>query len=449
MTPEEEIQLMDNFEAVAFAGLQPDQYNILWVRHSHAGHHELHFVIPRMELSTGKAFNAFPPGWQHDFAPLRDYENIRHGWTRPDDPERARLFAPSSADIIEARLTRWGQNPAKQEKEQARDAINAYVKTLVEGGTVGDRADIVTALRDAGLEINREGKDYITVKDPDRGEKIRLKGGVYGAGWTLEKFSRAHEGKGRTGTDTDGERLQGAIADLERQLDDIIAKRATYNVGRYGAGDYGRGLDLEPALPPFELCVRQEMDHDDDPGLVPVLRGDAGRVGLDEARRPEAEQIQERVGADGGRPSDSPRSGGEFKQDARGFVGTDFGDRYPRAEREPLRDDPAGERERPHHQRQTGNQIEGVSNHEQKRAGTHSIGLPGADRDGSDGGTLEPGREDSEDRNAGGGLRAAVDAAIRIVTEFRVAYRRAERYLAEHGKTVEREAERKPRGMSR
>lgn len=54
---------MDDFEKLAFAGMQPDQYNILWVRHSHANHHELHFVIPRVELSTGKAFNAFPPGW--------------------------------------------------------------------------------------------------------------------------------------------------------------------------------------------------------------------------------------------------------------------------------------------------------------------------------------------------------------------------------------------------
>nr|WP_232221531.1 relaxase/mobilization nuclease domain-containing protein [Desulfovibrio sp. 6_1_46AFAA] len=46
---------------MAFAGLEPDQRNILWVQHSHAGHHELHFVIPRVELSSGKAFNPCPP----------------------------------------------------------------------------------------------------------------------------------------------------------------------------------------------------------------------------------------------------------------------------------------------------------------------------------------------------------------------------------------------------
>ena len=48
VTPEKEKQFMDDFEKLAFAGMQPDQYNILWVRHSHANHHELHFVIPRV-----------------------------------------------------------------------------------------------------------------------------------------------------------------------------------------------------------------------------------------------------------------------------------------------------------------------------------------------------------------------------------------------------------------
>lgn len=61
VTAEQEQRVMDEFEQVAFAGLEPDQRNILWVRHSHAGHHELHFVIPHMELSSGRAFNPCLP----------------------------------------------------------------------------------------------------------------------------------------------------------------------------------------------------------------------------------------------------------------------------------------------------------------------------------------------------------------------------------------------------
>ncbi len=59
VTPEQERRVMDDFEEMAFAGLEQDQRNILWVRHSHAGHHELHFVIPRVELSSGVAYDFF------------------------------------------------------------------------------------------------------------------------------------------------------------------------------------------------------------------------------------------------------------------------------------------------------------------------------------------------------------------------------------------------------
>src|SRR5690554_2341881 len=55
ITPEMENAIIDRFESVAFAGLEPDQYNILWVRHEHAGHHELHFVTRRVELESGKS----------------------------------------------------------------------------------------------------------------------------------------------------------------------------------------------------------------------------------------------------------------------------------------------------------------------------------------------------------------------------------------------------------
>jgi hypothetical protein len=449
VTPEEEIQVMNSFETVAFAGLEPDRYNILWVRHSHAGHHELHFVIPRMELSTGKAFNAFPPGWENDFGPLRDLENLRHGWTRPDDPERARMFAPSGADIIEARLTRWGKNPTKQEKEQARDAINAYIKAKVECGAVRDRAEVVTALQEAGLNINREGKDYVTVVDPASGEKLRLKGGVYGAGWKLEEFGGARAGEGRTGTDTDGEAVRRRIGELEDQLAGVIAKRASYNVGRYGTGDYERGRELEPAVQTVKHGICQKMAIDDALGIR-FMPGNADRrVDAGETRGAEPEPLPNRTGGSERGETTSQRGSGGITEDPGGFVERIIGDSHLGAEREPLRDGSAGERERPHHQRQTGDQIEGVSNHEQKRTGAHSIGLPGTDRGGSERRTPETGREDSGHREPGGRLRAAIDAAVHIVSEFRAAYQRAERYLAERRKTVELETERKPRGMSR
>ena len=71
---DEQRAVMDEFERVAFAGLDPEQHDITWVRHSHTsrpeggalgdrdGRAELHFLTPRMELTTGRALNIAPPG---------------------------------------------------------------------------------------------------------------------------------------------------------------------------------------------------------------------------------------------------------------------------------------------------------------------------------------------------------------------------------------------------
>ena len=249
VTPEQEERVMDDFEAVAFAGLEPDQRNILWVRHSHAGHHELHFVIPRVELASGKAFNAFPPGWEKAFGVFRDLHNHREQWARPDDPARARLYTPEHADLHRARLIRWGKTPGRDERAEAKEAIHAYMAAKLEQGLVHNRTDVLTALQEAGLEINRAGKDSITVKDPDSGEKLRLKGGMYAEQWKFDYASRAHQGQDRKGRPGDREPDPATIRELEQELVRIIEKRAQYNRKRYPQQYRGLGKEHHVPLP--------------------------------------------------------------------------------------------------------------------------------------------------------------------------------------------------------
>jgi hypothetical protein len=105
VSEEQEQRLMDGFENIAFAGLEEDQRNILWVRHKHARHHDLHFLIPRVELASGKSFNAFPPGWEKDFGVLRDVYNCREQWADPNDPARFRLADAESCGHMELELS--------------------------------------------------------------------------------------------------------------------------------------------------------------------------------------------------------------------------------------------------------------------------------------------------------------------------------------------------------
>ncbi len=116
ITPEKEQEVMDSFEAVAFAGMQPDQYSILWVRHSHAGHHELHFVIPRMELSTGKAFNAL--GKRFRPAPRSGKHPV---WM--DAPRRS--GAGAVLRPVESRPPRGEADPLGEESNPEREGKSA------------------------------------------------------------------------------------------------------------------------------------------------------------------------------------------------------------------------------------------------------------------------------------------------------------------------------------
>ncbi len=252
--------VMDAFEELAFAGLEADQRNILWVRHIHAEHHELHFVIPRVELASGKAFNPCPPGWQKHFDLFRDLQNYQENWARPDDPARARLFVPDNIDLHTARLIRWGQKPSEDERSQAKEAIHQYLKDKIEQGLIQNRQDILTALQDAGLEINRAGKDYLTVKDPESGEKIRLKGGMYAEQWKLELSSREGESQDRAGAKGAREHNKATILRLERELAEIIAKRSEYNRNRYPQSTKELGTEGELTLPSFEPSFFQKMD---------------------------------------------------------------------------------------------------------------------------------------------------------------------------------------------
>jgi hypothetical protein len=260
VTPEQEQCVMDDFEKVAFSGLEPDQRNILWVRHGHAGHHELHFVIPRVDLASGKDFNACPPGWQKDFDVFRDLHNHREGWARPDDPARARERTPGHADLHSARLLRWGKTPNKDDRAEARETIHAFLKAKLEANIVQSRVDVLAALREAGLEINRAGKDYITVKDPESGEKLRLKGGIYAEQWNFTAFTgRAHQSQDREGHSGDRNPDPTTIRALEQELGRIIEKRAQCNRKRYPQKYCGVGKEYQFPLPEFGADVRPEI----------------------------------------------------------------------------------------------------------------------------------------------------------------------------------------------
>ena len=71
-----------------------------------------------------------------------------------------------------------------------RDQIRDYLLRGVARGTVQDRAGVVTTLQEAGLDVSRQGKNYVTAHDPESGKRWRLKGALYEHDFQRERVKR-------------------------------------------------------------------------------------------------------------------------------------------------------------------------------------------------------------------------------------------------------------------
>ncbi|TYC79876.1 mobilization relaxase [Stappia sp. BW2] len=277
-TEEQQQAVMDAFDELAFAGLDRDQVDMLWVRHSHEGRVELHFCTPRMELTSGKSLNIAPPGYQKAMDSLRDMLNKEHGWADPQDPAR-------SQDTK--------QLPEKKLRAQGREDIQNWLEDLIVAGRISSRPDMVAALEAAGFELPRQGKTYITVKDPDSDTRWRLKGDIFHADWTREKTAqRAAEREHRAGAPGGSERLAArSLSDLRDEYRAHVEKRRLYNQQRYPlvSGETERDLrkafEVERGSDPSaenQHGGKREIGHEEPPsetvsGGPDVSRPDAWR----------------------------------------------------------------------------------------------------------------------------------------------------------------------------
>ena len=223
--------VLDKFEQTAWAGLEPDRYSWTAVEHrERGGGVHVHVLAARCDLETGRSLNIAPPGWQQTFAPLRDGFNHEHGWSRPDDPARARVQQPGHRAYVEAATLRTGLEHEAEPRELIRD----YLVQRVENGAVQSRADVVSALEEAGLEVPRQGASYVTAREPDSGKRWRLKGALYEHDFEPERLDReaaAEAGNRAAGDRGDGQRelrrlgesLNGVASDALHSIEDDMA----------------------------------------------------------------------------------------------------------------------------------------------------------------------------------------------------------------------------------
>jgi chorismate mutase len=221
VTPEMQEDIMNRFESAVFAGIPPDRRSIVWIKHSDKGRHEMHFVVARVDLGTGKSLNIAPPtpASRHLLDTLRELINRRYGFSDPSDPECSRTVSlPAHVAKLAAQAKRHGRS----EKVDIRQTIAERVQEQAEAGTIQSRADVVDFLKNQGFAVVRAGVNYLTVARPDTGERVRLKGNLFRENFCprdLQHLPRRSD--------------PAQFLALDRRLERLVEKRASYHRARY------------------------------------------------------------------------------------------------------------------------------------------------------------------------------------------------------------------------
>ena len=198
-------KIMQSFEETLLAGLERDQYDITWIEHTDKGRLELNFIIPNVELSTGKRLQ---PYFDQVDRPLvenwKQVTNFEHGLTDPHAPEKAQAIKTLNSQNL------------PQSVKEIKEQIGTAIAEQISNGNIQNRQDVVETLKGAGFEIARETDRSISIKNPDGKRNIRLEGVIYENRQFDKQFAEEHSRAGQDYQSTSRERYETALGKLQR-----------------------------------------------------------------------------------------------------------------------------------------------------------------------------------------------------------------------------------------
>lgn len=216
----EKQELMQEFEKTFLAGLDQEQYNILWVEHTDKGRLELNCIIPKVELSTGRSLNPYFHGADFHLADLfQKKANLKYGYSDPKDP--------SKSQTLQGEYKKTGVMKDYQE-------LDKLLHKMVSEDALNSRAEIVEFLEDNGVIVRKKkdgtiGKNISIKLDPKHKSK-RLSGGIYDEQFkntrSLEAIRRKEEAREREFTARD---TRAELKAVTERLSKAIQKRSEFN----------------------------------------------------------------------------------------------------------------------------------------------------------------------------------------------------------------------------
>ena len=160
--PDIQQEIMDAFDAFAFAGKSPDTWTSMWVRHRDKGTVELHFLLPRIDLETGQDINAFQRGWDAHWRPWQRDMCALYGFT---DPHTVRQITGKPKRESEGR-------------QQYRNALYQEIEDLYREGALLHRQALEDYLASFAT-IHRSSAKSISIAYDPAERPMRLEGPIF------------------------------------------------------------------------------------------------------------------------------------------------------------------------------------------------------------------------------------------------------------------------------
>ena len=242
LSEQDKFDIIEKFEDSLFPNIPIEQVSGYWVEHTdkilrdeqtnepildtngkEQKRLELNFIYANVELTSGKALPIYYHNNDvHLTSAFRDVINAEYD-----------LIDPNAINYRQSLSI--AKNLPKQ-KRQILESAHDLVCAELALGNINNRNDIFKVLTGAGIAIaSKPTHKYISLKDPEGRQNIRMKGEIYEQEFTVEKFIREHqssEAKKHEYSDAD-------IADARERLQYSIEKRAERFESRFQTSERG------------------------------------------------------------------------------------------------------------------------------------------------------------------------------------------------------------------
>lgn len=169
LTPEIEQNVIQQFLDVYSPSIAPAFLNILAVKHTDKNNDEIHILLSNMRYDSNKMVR-FSPSHKGEYLKklqlLQKKINNQYGFENPNDIKQTNTIIDTFKMF-------------KTNKEKL-SCLTTLIEEKVADNQIGSKDEIIKYLNQLGFNVNRIGKNYISIKNSEMRVSVRLKGVFYG-----------------------------------------------------------------------------------------------------------------------------------------------------------------------------------------------------------------------------------------------------------------------------